>query len=194
MAIFLKPHGNSASEKFLRIIGMVIVLGIVAWAFWTNNQSTLEKIQARNSLWDQTKVLNKSERNFVQGFIRSMRNEFGVQVKIQILTDHITPKQSEPKELYIRLSPAYKEVDMQFPGLVRHALGAKFISELEKNYFTGNFSDDKWPTVLMTSLSMIWERLAKVDSNQSVSPVYSDSDSGNEKKNMTDPESTGFKE
>ncbi|WP_027720474.1 hypothetical protein [Maridesulfovibrio zosterae] len=194
MAIFLKPHGNSASEKFLRIIGMVVVLGIVAWAFWTNNQSTLEKIQARNSLWDQTKVLSKSERNFVQGFIRSMRNEFGVQVKIHILTDHIAPKQAEPKELYIKLSPAFEEVDMQFPGLVRHALGSKFISELKKNYFTENFSDDKWPTALMTSLSMIWERLAKVESDQSVIPVYSESDSGNEDKNMTDPESAGFKE
>lgn len=190
MPLILKPHGKTASEKFLRTIGMLIIFGIVGWAFWMNNQTTLEKIQARNSLWDQTKVLSRSERDFVQGFIRSMRNEFGVKVKIQIVTDHLIDQKLESNELYIGISPAYEEVEMHFPGLVRHALGPGFIKEMEEKHFIGNFNDADWPTSLMTALSMIWDRLMHVDSDQPVTPVFSD----NGDQNMTDPESGGYKE
>lgn len=195
MALTLKPHGSTTSEKFLRIIGMFAIFAIVGWAFWMNNQTTLEKIQARNAFWDQTRILSQSEREFIQGFIRSMRTEFGVKVKIQIMTGQLEDRIADSKELYIGLSPAYEEVDMQFPGLVRHALGSGFISELENKHFLGNFSDDKWPTSLMTALSMIWERLVKVDSDQPVSKVYGSSgNSNNYNENMTDPESGGYKE
>lgn len=190
MALFFKPHGKTVSEKFLRIIGMIIIFGIVGWAFWMNNQTTLEKIQARNSLWDQTKILTQPERNFVQGFIRSMRNEFGVNVKIQITTERLSQPKLESNELYIGISPSYEEVFMSFPGLVRHALGTNFIEELEQKHFIGNFSNDTWPTTLMTALSMIWERLSKVEADQPVIPVYSQG----ENSNMTDPESSGYKE
>ncbi len=190
MLFNFKPRGKTASEKFLRIVGMFIIFSIVGWAFWMNNQTTLEKIQARNALWDQTKILSESERDFVQGFIRSMRNEFGVNVKIQILTEHIPDVQVESNELYIGISPTYQEVVMSFPGLVRHALGANFIKELEEHHFTENFSEEDWPTSLMTALSMIWERLVNVDADQPVAPVYGEYGSGN----ATDPESTGYKE
>ncbi|WP_320171511.1 TPM domain-containing protein [Maridesulfovibrio sp.] len=190
MALMLKPYGRTASEKFLRMIGILIIFGLVAWAFWMNNQSTLEKLQARNALWDQTKILSRSEREFVQGFIRSMRSEFGVKVRIQIITDHLKEPKLDSNELYIGISPAHEEVIMSFPGLVRHALGDAFIEEMEKGHFTGNFTDDKWPTSLMTSLSMIWERLLKVDSAQPVIPVYSGKTGGN----TTDPESGGHTE
>ncbi|WP_432738750.1 TPM domain-containing protein [Maridesulfovibrio sp. FT414] len=190
MALILNPHGKTASEKFLRMVGMLVIFGIVGWAFWMNNQTTLEKLQARNALWDQTRVLSKAERDFVQGFIRSMRNEFGVKVRVQIMTDPLAPQELETNELYIGISPPNEQVEMVFPGLVRHALGDQFIKEIGQNQFSGNFSEDRWPTLLMTTLSMIWERLIKVDSNQTVAPVYSENGAGN----MTDPESGGKKE
>ncbi|CCO22849.1 TPM domain-containing protein [Maridesulfovibrio hydrothermalis] len=189
MAFTFSPQGKTGKEKFLRMIGMFVIFGIVAWAFWMNNQSTLEKIQARNALWDQTKVLSNSERDYIQGFIRSMRNEYGVKVRIQIMTERISDQPVNSNELYIGLAPVYDEVVMIFPGLVRHALGPKFISDLENEHFTGHFSDDKWPTALMTTLSMIWGRLSSVESSQPAAPTYED-DYGN----MTDPESTGHKE
>ncbi|MFW5500772.1 MULTISPECIES: TPM domain-containing protein [unclassified Maridesulfovibrio] len=189
MALFIKPQGKTGTEKFLRMIGMLIILGLVVYAFWINNQSTLEKIQARNALWDQTKILDKSERDFIQGFIRSMRSEFGVKARIQIILDPITAQEVDPKELLIVISPPTQDVGMHFPGLVRHALGNGFISELENKHFENHYSDDEWPTSLMTCLSMIWERLAKVESNQSVPKVYTD---GN--NSMPDPESSAHKE
>ncbi|WP_319762996.1 TPM domain-containing protein [Maridesulfovibrio sp.] len=189
MALFIKPQGKTGAEKFLRLIGMVIVLGLVVYAFWVNNQSTLEKIQARNALWDQTKVLSRSERDFVQGFIRSMRSEFGVKVRIQIILDPITSQEVDPKELLIVISPPTQGVGMHFPGLVAHALGKGFISELENKHFVNHFSDDEWPTSLMTCLSMIWDRLVNVDANQAVPKVYTD---GN--RSLSDPESSAHKE
>lgn len=190
MALVFKPHGKTSGEKLLRAIGMLVIFAIVGWAFWINNESTLERLQARNALWDQTKVLSRSEREFVQGFIRSMRNEFGVSVKIHIMTDHLSEPRLEPNELYIGISPAYEEVSVYFPGLVRHALGDKFIHEIERNHFKGNFSSDRWPISLMTALSMIWERLLAVDADQPVAPVFGRDENGN----MTDPESGGNSE
>ena len=189
MALFIKPHGKTGTEKFLRMIGMVIILGLVVYAFWINNQSTMEKIQARNALWDQTKVLDKSERDFIQGFIRSMRSEFGVKVRVQIILDPITEQEVDPKELLIVVSPSTQDVGMSFPGLVRHALGKEFISELENKHFENHYSDEQWPASLMTCLSMIWERLVNVESDQSVPEVHTD-----ENDSRPDPESSAHKE
>ncbi|NDV23921.1 TPM domain-containing protein [Desulfovibrio sp. JC022] len=189
MALFIKPHGKTGSERFFRMIGMVIILGLVIYAFWMNNQSTLEKIQARNALWDQTKILDRSERDYIQGFIRSMRNEFGVKVRIQIILDPITEQEVDPKELLIVLSPPQQEVGMYFPGLVRHALGNEFISELENKHFENHFADEEWPASLMTSLSMIWERLVNVESKQPVPEVHAE-----ENDSQPDPESSAHEE
>lgn len=168
---------------------MVIILGLVIYAFWINNESTLQKIQARNALWDQTKVLDRSERDYVQGFIRSMRDEFGIKVRIQIILDPITEQEVDPKELLIVISPPNQDVGMHFPGLVRHALGQGFISELENKHFLNHFADDEWPASLMTCLSMIWERLVDVDGQQAVPEVKT-----NGQDSTLDPESSVHKE
>lgn len=168
---------------------MVIIFGLVVYAFWMSNQSTLEKIQARNALWDQTKVLDRSERDYIQGFIRSMRNEFGVKVRIQIVLDPIMEQEVDPKELLIVISPPTQDVGMSFPGLVRHALGKTFISELENKHFENHYSDEDWPASLMTCLSMIWERLVNVEAEQSAPDVSSE-----ENDSMPDPESSAHEE
>ncbi|HAS89663.1 MAG TPA: hypothetical protein DCS48_10220 [Desulfovibrio sp.] len=189
MALFIKPHGKTGTERFLRMIGMLVILGLVIYAFWINNQSTMQKIQARNSLWDQTKVLDRSERDYIQGFIRSMRNEFGISTRIQIILEPITEQEVDPKELLIVISPPTQDVGMYFPGLVRHALGKEFISELENKHFENHYADGEWPASLMTCLSMIWERLVNVESDQPVPDVHSDEDGS-----MPDPESSAHKE
>ncbi len=189
MALFIKPQGKTGTERFLRMIGMVVILGLVVYAFWINNQSTLQKIQARNALWDQTKVLDRSERDYVQGFIRSMRNEFGVNVRVQITLDPIMEQEVDPKDMLIVISPPNQDVGMSFPGLVRHALGNNFISELENKHFANHFSDDEWPTSLMTCLSMIWERLVNVEADQPVPEISIEG-----KDSLPDPESSAHKE
>ena len=118
-----------------------------------------------------------------------MRNEFGVNVRIQIILDPIAEQEVDPNEMLIVISPPTQGVGMFFPGLVRHALGNKFISALENKHFVNHFSDDEWPTSLMTCLSMVWERLVTVESNQPVPEVSTEGDSS-----ISDPESSAHKE
>ncbi|SDK41068.1 hypothetical protein SAMN05660337_0364 [Maridesulfovibrio ferrireducens] len=190
MALNIVPKGNSRKEKVLRLLGMIVIFAIVGWAFWQNNERTLEKLQGRNSIWDQTKSLSKTDRDFINGFIRSMRSEFGVKTKVHIMTGKIPEITPDSKELFIGLSPEYEQVVFYFPGLVRHALGANFINDLKHNHFTGNFKNDKWPVTLQTALAMIWEKLISVDS----SPPQTTQQQEDYNSDLHDPESSPVKE
>lgn len=165
MILNFAPKGKSRKEKFLRFLGMIAVFIIVGWAFWQNNERTLEKLQGRNAIWDQTKTLSDADRQYIKGFIKSMRSEFGVKTKIHILNGQIPKVSAEPNEMLITISPAYEQISLQFPGLVAHALGKKFIEDLEHNYFTGKFKKDMWPVALQTTLAMIWQKLISVDNS-----------------------------
>ncbi|SMF26678.1 hypothetical protein [Desulfovibrio gilichinskyi] len=165
MILNFAPQGKTRQEKFLRFLGMIAVFIIVGWAFWQNNERTLEKLQGRNAIWDQTKTLSDADRQYIKGFIRSMRSEFGVKTKIHILNDQITEVVPEQNEMLITLSPAYEQVSLKIPGLVAHALGKKFIDDLEHNHFTGKFKNDTWPVALQTALAMIWQKLISVDNS-----------------------------
>ena len=165
MILNLAPQGKNRQEKFLRFLGMIAIFVIVGWAFWQNNERTLEKLQGRNAVWDQTKTLSDADRNYIKGFIRSMRSEFGVKTKIHILKDQITEVSPVQNEMLITISPAYEQVSLKIPGLVAHALGKKFINDLEYKHFTGKFKNDTWPVALQTALAMIWQKLISVDNS-----------------------------
>jgi hypothetical protein len=188
MKLNIVPKGGTRKERFLRMIGMLVIFALVGWAFWYNNQSTLEKLQGRNALWDQTKVLNNTERNYIKGFVRSMRSEFGVVTKVHIMNERITEISPEPKEMFIGLAPEYNQAVFHFPSLVRLALGPNFIRDIEQKHFTGKFENDKWPEALQAALAMIWGKLIRVE--DTVHPIPVEESPGQ----TYDPESSSNKE
>ncbi len=187
MRLNIAPKGNTRKEKFMRLLGMLVIFSLVGWAFWQNNMSTLEKLQGRNSLWDQTKVLNNNERDYIKGFVRSMRSEFGVVTKVHIMNERMTNISPDPKEMFIGIAPEYDQVIFHFPPLVRLALGQQFIDDLQQKHFAGKFEQDKWPEALQTALAMIWGKLINVeDTVQPLSEEYNE--------DLRDPESSVNKE
>ncbi len=186
MRLNIAPRGRTPGEKFLRSIGMVVVFAAVAYAFWLNTQNTMERLQARNALWDETGIMNKQELDYLKGFTRSMRERFGVKTVIQVRKTRITPPEADNKEVFIGLCPPEKQIVLQFPGLIRHALGPDFIAYLRDKHFKNSFSDKGWISALQTAVAMIWEKLVDVETEAEYEAMEND-DSGSVSQEITAP-------
>lgn len=163
MKLNIAPRGSTAGERFIRSIGLILVFALVGYAFWINTQRNLERLQTRNAVWDETGVLSKPELKYFKAFSRSMQERFGVKTVIHVRKNEIERGNEEENEVFIGLCPSKKQVVLQFPGLIRHALGNKLVESLENKYFADSFNGDDWVVALQTSVASIWEKLVEVE-------------------------------
>lgn len=157
------PKGKTAMERVLRVLGMLLVFLVVIWAFYQNNENVIERLQKDRAVWDETGRMSKEELSFLRDFVRSMRSKFGVDVKIQVFKEDIQPPELDSKTIYIGLSPAGQQVRVEFPALLKPALGAEFIQSVSNEYFMEAFANGDWPRELQILTTMIWSRLAALE-------------------------------
>lgn len=160
-----KPRGRSKAERMIRAIALVGVIAVVAWAFMQNNKSVLERIQTRQAVNDQTETLSQTDLDFLKGFIASMRETYGVNMKVTIYKGQALVPEVGPKTMFFGLAPEAGEVILRFPPLVRAALGDDFTASLTDD-FMQSFKQGDWPRELKIVLTMIWSRLSALDSQQ----------------------------
>lgn len=161
-----KPHGKSPMEKLLRMLAMLLVVLVVMWAFYKNNENVLERVQKTRSVWDETRSMNSDDKNFLRGFAKSLKESFGLGCRIQIFSGSVLVPDMDGKTLYVGLSPKQKQVVIEFPPLMRPALGEPFMESLRSEHFSQAFDDDQWIRELKIALTMIWSRLAALENEE----------------------------
>ncbi|WP_147819912.1 hypothetical protein [Salidesulfovibrio onnuriiensis] len=157
------PKGKTVMERTLRTLGMLLVFLVVIWAFYKNNENVLERVQKNRSVWDETGQLDKDEISYLRDFVKSMRERFGVAVKIQVFKGDVEMPELDSKTIYIGLSPAGRQVAVEFPPLLRPALGADFIESVNNEFFAEAFDTGQWGRELQILTTMIWSRLAALE-------------------------------
>jgi len=160
---FPAPQGKNALERVLRTLAMLLVFLVVIWAFYKNNENVLERVQKNRSVWDETGQLTKDELGYLRDFVKTMRSTFGVEVKIQVFKEDVEKPELDAKTIYIGLSPARRQVVVEFPALLRPALGADFIKSVRTEYFTEAFETGQLGRELQILTTMIWSRLAALE-------------------------------
>lgn len=174
MRLNIAPAGRTAGERFLRSIGLLLVFALVAYAFWLNTQRTMEQLQTKNAIWDQTGVMNKQDIRYFKSFSRSMNDRFGIKVVIHVSKDKITLPKTDSTEMFIGVCPSKKQVVMNFPGLIRHALGPEFIDYLHTKHFADSFTENSWVSALQTAVAMIWQKLVDVENESELNAMDND--------------------
>lgn len=161
-----KPHGKSPMERILRTLAMLLVVLVVMWAFYKNNENVLERVQKTRTVWDETGQMNRDDIDFLRGFVKSLKDTFGLNCQIQIFKGDVVVPEVDAKTLYVGLSPARRQVVMEFPALMRPALGAPFMDSLRDEHFAQAFDDNEWIRELKIAMTMIWSRLAVLENQE----------------------------
>ncbi|WP_462324762.1 hypothetical protein [Desulfoplanes sp.] len=144
------------------LIGVFVLVGVLYWHYY---EDSFDKIQAKQSIWDQTKTLTTDQKQAIQSFGRMLKSRYGVDLKLKITKESVIVPTLNPRTLFIGICPERKEVTVIFPPLVRSALGNRFEDFLAQEHFTSYWKKGNWPQGLGSALTLLGERLERLDKN-----------------------------
>ncbi|QGY39756.1 hypothetical protein GM415_06355 [Pseudodesulfovibrio cashew] len=164
-----RVHGATPREKLIRSLALILVFAAVIWAFSKNNERVVEMLNQKASIYDETKTLDKEQKKFILSFTKTLKNEFGLDCRIQIYGGDFVVPDLDAKTMYIGLAPAINEVQIRFPAMMRQALGQEFIDSLATEHFLPSFKYNDWPQEIQVVLLAIFDRLTQLQEGTSPS-------------------------
>jgi hypothetical protein len=154
---------TTPAMQLLRVMAMVGIFIGAGLLFWKQYESSLNRIQSRQSIWDQTQTLSQSQKQFLYDFAGRLKKDFGIDLIVKITKEKTAIPDLDKKTIFIGLCPPRRQATVVFPPLARRAVGEEFISHLQNTHFRP-YWPDKWPQGLEKSLVLIREKLAAVGS------------------------------
>ena len=164
MAILFPKREYSPAERMFRVLAMILVLLAVIWAFWKNTDRTLDMIETRAAIYDQTGEMTDETKEFTRSFASSLREEFGLDFRLQVMNDALDPPELDQKTVYIGLRPSWQESLVVFPPLVERALGQDFRLAIQEGVLQEGMQTGRWQGALVETLIMIYEGLTGIGS------------------------------
>lgn len=164
-----RVHGESPKEKMFRSLALVLVFAAVIWAFYMNNKHVVDVLNQEGAVYDETKTLDKTQKKFIVSFTRSLREEYGMDCKIQIYGGDFVMPDLDGKTMYMGLAPSINEVKLRFPPMMRQALGKDFIESLKTTFLLPSFQEGDWPMAIQEVLMEIYKKLEQLKKEETAS-------------------------
>nr|WP_287411257.1 hypothetical protein [Pseudodesulfovibrio sp.] len=164
-----RVHGESPKEKMFRSLALVLVFAAVIWAFYMNNKHVVDVLNQEGAVYDETKTLDKTQKKFIVSFTRSLREEYGMDCKIQIYGGDFVMPELDGKTMYMGLAPSINEVKLRFPPMMRQALGKDFIESLKTTFLLPSFQEGDWPMAIQEVLMEIYKKLEQLKKEETAS-------------------------
>lgn len=152
--------GSSTKEKLLRALLLLGVFALAGWGFWLNSQNAMQMLQTRGAVWDEAGVLHEDESDGLRAMAARFDNEYGIKVRILIVKGEVTLPQVDSRTLYIIISPSNRQALLEFPPLVRRALGDEFMYSMQSSHFAPYFENGQWGLAIADALKLIWSGLS----------------------------------
>lgn len=161
-----KPRkGAKPGEAFLRGMLLIAVFVVVAALYQRHFKNTMEKIQTRSTVYDQNGLISPDLREALRGFAAALKDEYGVELRVQVRRTGIEEPVLDSKTLFVGLDLYARRAVILLPPLMERALGPEFVGYLRHEHFAPYFARDDWPLGLSTALSMLWDQLREVGSS-----------------------------
>lgn len=160
---FTPPKGRSPGESFLRFMLLIAIFVGAGWLYSIHFNRTLDFIESRTAVNDQTKSLSKDQKQAFREFSKVLKNEFGLELKLVFATEPPPWPQLDNKTIYLGLDTMNHTVDIAIPPLVERALGPGYVDMLKTEHFPPFFEQGNWARGTAEALADIWKRLLKVE-------------------------------
>lgn len=154
-------HAESGGEMFLRAMLLLAVIVAVAAAFWWQSGQALEKINARGSVWDETKILTKDQKQALRSYASNLKSEHGIKLRLHIRKNDVVLPEIDRRTLFIGINPHTQQVLIEFPPLLRKAFGDDYMYHMQNEHFAQYFAKGEWQQGLVAALGKIWDDLGR---------------------------------
>ncbi len=160
---FTPPKGRTPGESFLRFMLLIAIFVGAGWLYSVHFERSLDAIEARTAINDQTKSLTSDQKQAFREFSKVLKNEFGLELKLVFAAEPPPWPELDNKTIYLGLDTAHHTVDIAVPPLVERALGPGYVDMLKNEHFPPFFEQNRWAMGTAEALADIWKRLIEVD-------------------------------
>lgn len=151
-------RADSSGEFFLRAMLLLAVFAIVAVAFWYQTEYSFKEIRSRGTVYDQTETLTSAQKSALRDYAAALRETHGLKLRVQVLNTPVElPDSLDSKTIFIGINPKSQQVLVEFPPLLRKALGANYMYTLQNTHFAPYFAKNQWQAGLASALQQIWD-------------------------------------
>ncbi|MFW6324746.1 MAG: hypothetical protein ACOC0U_06740 [Desulfovibrionales bacterium] len=147
-----------------RVLGFILLFGLIGLAFWKFHEQSLERLQARQFVVDQTDTLSLSLKKDLVERIEAIRSRYGIKTRIVITeTDPLFPDR-KPDTMYIYVNPGSQASAFLLPPLLKRGLEEDFIHYLDAEHFAPYWAEeDGWVQGLFHALDLLLEKLRSME-------------------------------
>jgi len=149
---------ESGGVRFLRTMLLICVFLAVGWLYTRHFDNAIDDIKTRSSVLDKSGALSTEQRAQLRDFAKLFREELGIELVLRVADGIPDPPDLKAKSLYIGIDSTGHKMIMVFPPWIEKSLGPEFRDEV-RAFMQPYFESDSWPTGLMKTLQMIWERV-----------------------------------
>jgi hypothetical protein len=169
-------HSKGPLDMLLRLVGLIVVMGLVVLGFWKNSERNLERVALRleekNGLEDPARTLDADQRAHVLAFIAGMRRTYGLSAQVRISPALGPAPELDAKTLCLEIGAQENKARVTLPPLMAGALGEDFARGLAEQHFPFHFGPGRdWRNGLLAALDLIENRLAALGAQQPPNPA-----------------------
>ena len=165
MIIFRRPSDSRKNEPrkrgSFRPIILALILAVVCWSFWTNNQKRLDTLASQGLFTDETHSVSDELKTEVILTVKAFKKDFGIPLEVHVRSKPPPISAHDASRMYLDIVPSQGRVYLFLPPLVRHAVGDGFIRDMERS-FAQDFASGDWRPGLVPALRALGAKLAEV--------------------------------
>lgn len=159
----LKPRkGSTPGATFLRGVLLIAVFAGVAMLYSRHFEKTMDRINTRSTVYDQTGDMTPAQREALRDFAAALKQEFGIELRIQVRQGALTLPEADAKTLFIGLDLADRQAVVILPPLLERALDPEFVRRLRQDTFAPALESGDWPRGLSQALRDLGDQLTSM--------------------------------
>ncbi|WP_028574375.1 hypothetical protein [Desulfonatronovibrio hydrogenovorans] len=161
--IFSSTGFKGRQSSTIRILLMLVLFVGVGYLFWKNYERSMETIQSRHIVNDETETLDSDLQKEIVSFSGNLQRRFGIGVQVRIFRGFIVSPGDDSRMIFIGLSPAHQESTILFPPILKRALPQEVVHHLQVEHFEAYWEDGDWQQGLIEALNTIGQEMMKIE-------------------------------
>ncbi len=155
--------GGRGQSSTFRIFVTVLLFVVVGLFFWKNYERSMDVILSSHLVRDETGTLSREQKDELSSFAMGLQDRFGFGLQIRVFEHFVEKPEPDSRVIFMGVSPAFQEVEIVWPPVLRRALPEDFTRHMEEEHFEEYWQGENWSRGLYQALHMLKEELLAIE-------------------------------